>query len=265
MGKRRHNSGPHRRRVATQRGYTICTVDASEVRSLTRADEEFTNFATHDDLPALVPAREIWIDARLFESEGIFSIANALVRLSAREAGASEDRAYDAGLDAERALRERLFGVEYRDGKPHRRVPGRIYAGRYATLPDERGPIEVRLVEGDLVRAYYKTDYCEGGHGYVYRWVPRGQIWVERSLDRGELPYVVGHEYTELRLMRDRGMEYDPAHEIAAKVEFALREGDHLRDLVAPGRRAVSKRDLPRLTSPEYFAAVLEHYKDKGR
>src|SRR5205823_8211682 len=130
---------------------------------------------------------EIWVDRRLFEAEGLFSIADALVRLARRRAGASAERADAAGLDVERALRQRLLGLKYRAGRPHRRVPRRIYAGRYATLPDALGPIAVHLVAGELVRGYYKTDYTEGGHGYVYPWVPRGQIWVERDLAKAEL------------------------------------------------------------------------------
>src|SRR5438067_959895 len=79
------------------------------------------------------------------------------------------------------------------------------------------------LVDGNMVRSLYKTDYTEGGHGYVYRWVPKQEIWVEKDLDRWELPFIVSHEYLELRLMRDLGIEYDKAHEICSKVEFDLR------------------------------------------
>jgi hypothetical protein len=172
-------------------------------------------------------------------------------------------RAYEAGVALERDLRSRLLGLRYRAGRPHRRVPSRVYAGRYATLPDPEGPIEVRLVDGMVVRALYKTDYTEGGHGYVYGWVPRREIWVERDIAEAELPFMVAHEYTELRLMRDEGMEYDPAHRIASKVEFALREGDRLRDLVAPAGRTLAKSDLPALASAEFFKVVLGRYKGR--
>ena len=261
MGKGRSTAALAKERVADFRGYRVCTVDAFGVRDLARRDEEFTNFAIHDDFPDLIPEREIWVDRRLFEAEGLFYIADALVRLARRQGGTSEERADEAGLEVERALRRELLGLKYRAGRPHRRVPRRIYAGEYVTLPDPVGPVVVHLVVGELVRGYYKTDYTEGGHGYVYRWVPRGQIWVERDLAPAELPYVVAHEYTELRLMRDEGMEYDPAHAISSKVEFALREGDRLKDRLVPAGRKLTRRDLPRLTSEDYFAAVLRDYK----
>lgn len=42
--------------------------------------------------------------------------------------------------------------------------------------------IEVWRIDGHLVRCYYKTDYTEGGHGYVYPWCPRNEIWIEKDI-----------------------------------------------------------------------------------
>src|SRR5207253_2097692 len=93
--------------------------------------------------------------------------------------GASEDRAYTAGLMVERELRNRLDGTRFRGARPHRRTPSKVYEQHYLTLPDANFPIEVWLVDGSVVRGLYKTDYTEGGHGYVYRWVPKDEIWIE--------------------------------------------------------------------------------------
>src|SRR5437016_2731645 len=82
-------------------------------------------------------------------------------------------------------------GIAFRDGKPHKQVPADIYLEQYVRLPDPQGPVEVWLVDGNLVRSYYKTDYTEGGHGYVYPWVPRPQIWIEDGVDRREVPFIV--------------------------------------------------------------------------
>src|SRR6202011_3256568 len=131
----------------------------------------------------------------------------------------------ETGLGVERALREKLTGLKFRAGKPHKRVPRKLYVEGYITLADLKFPIQVWLVDGNMVRSLYKTDYTEGGHGYVYRWVPKREIWVEKDLDRWELPFILCHEYLELRLMRDKGLAYDKAHEICSKVEFNLRKG----------------------------------------
>ena len=249
--------------VVRQFGYAVYTVDAFGVRDLTEPDEEFTNFAIHSDFPDLIKEQEIWIDERLFEKEGLFYLANALTQLKQQAVGNTESRAYAVGLKVERMLRERLVGVKFRAGRPHQRIPARVYHGQYATLPDTQGPIIVWLIDGNLVRSLYKTDYTEGGHGYVYRWVPKGEIWIEHDLEPGEMPYIVAHEYMELRLMRDEGLEYDPAHEICSKVEFELRDGKGARPLLGPPARELTKEDLPRLAAPVVFEYVLKHHLKK--
>src|SRR5262249_29810697 len=153
------------------------------------------------------PESEIWVTDRIADAEGLFFVANAVALLRAKEAGEPEERAYETGLNVECFLRLKLR-AEYRGGRPHKRVPDRVYAEAYATLPDPPGPageVAVWLVDGAVVSDLYKTDCAEGGHGYVYRWVPKHEIWVEVTLARPDLPFVVAHEYLERRLMRDAG------------------------------------------------------------
>jgi hypothetical protein len=253
----------HKKRVLTHERYTVYAVNGLTVRNVAKPDEEFGNFATRDEFPDLIPEGEIWISQKLTEKEGMFFIANALIQLKRQATGASADKAYEDGLEVERLLRKKLNGVEFRDGKPHKQVPAAVYLEPYITLPDPQGPVEVWLVDGNLVRSYYKTDYTEGGHGYVYPWVPKPQIWVEDGVDHREIPYIAAHEYLERRLMRDAGMEYDPAHEVCSTVEFDLRKNDQVKLFLAPGRRKIHKKDLPRLTSQELFDHVLKHYVGK--
>jgi len=115
--------------------------------------------------------------------------------------------------------------------------------------------VEAWVVDGNLVRSYCKTDYTEGGHGHVYPWVPRPQIWIEDGVDRREIPFIVSHEYIERRLMRDVGLDYDKAHAICSKVEFKIRKREGAHPLLAKGRRKLAKADLPRLTED----AVLQY------
>ena len=139
-------------------------------------------------------------------------------------------------------------------------MPAAIYLEEYVTLPDPQGPVKVWLIDGNLARSYYKTDYTEGGHGYVYPWVPRPEVWVEDGVDRREVPFILCHEYTERRLMRDEGLDYDTAHEICSRVEFDLRKCEGAAPLLVPGRRKLHKTDLPRLVSDEVFQYVLRNY-----
>src|SRR5712691_1771395 len=223
MSKRRAQPKLNKRYVATHAGYDFYSVNAYAVRDIAQPDEEFGIFASREEFPDLIPKNEIWIAEKTLDKEGVFFVADALTRLREEARGVDSDRAYTAGLNVERLLRERLNGVKFRGGRPHKRVPERIYLRPYATLADPKFPVHVWVVDGNLVRSFYKTDYVEGGHGYVYRWIPKDEIWIEEALDRAEMPFIVAHEYLELRLMRDADVEYDPAHEICSKVEFKLR------------------------------------------
>lgn len=250
----------NKRFIITHEDYDVYAVDALAVRDSTQSDEEFGNFATHDQFPRLIPKGEIWISDKSIEKEGLFYIADALARVREQDKGMPEDQAYTAGLNVERRLREKLLGLKFRHGQPHKRVPPQLYLEHYLTLPDSEFPIEVWLVDGNLVRTWYKTDYVEGGHGYVYKWCPKNEIWIEEDVQRGEIPFLLAHEYLELRLMRDKKLEYDAAHEICSKVEFKLRQNKGIKRFLAPGRRKLTKADLPKLTADPVFEYVLSRY-----
>lgn len=252
-----------KRYVTTYDGWAVYAVNAYAVRDVAQPDEEFGNFATKKEFPTLIPEGEIWIADRNIEQEGIFFIADALTREKECERGVPEETAYTAGLNVERALRERLTGLKFRAGRPHKRVPQTVYVEHYITIPDEKWPVEVWGADGCVIRSLYKTDYVEGGHGYVYRWVPKNEIWVEKALGRRELPFIVVHEYLEMRLMRDRKVDYHRAHEICAKVEFQMRKNDPVKLYLAPGRRKLAKPDLLKLPSPDLFDYVTSHYLKK--
>jgi hypothetical protein len=260
MAKRRFTPKLNKKLYDTRDGYKIYTVNDYAIRNSSQPDEEFDHFATHDEYPDLIGKDEIWVSQSVVAREGEFFIANALARLKALAKGDPEDKAYTVGLNAERRLREEVTGLDYRGGRPHKRIPGKVYDRHYVTLPDEKFPVEVWLVDGCWVRSLYKTDYTEGGHGYVYPWCPKKEIWVEKVMDRAELPFIVAHEYTELRLMRDEDLDYDRAHEICSEVEFDLRKADRRRSFPGFSRRRPRKEDLRRLTSPEYFDHVKRNY-----
>jgi hypothetical protein len=71
----------NKRRLLSQEGYSFFAVDPLGVRDISKGDEEFGNFALHEDFPRLIPEREVWITDRLVEREALYFIANALARL----------------------------------------------------------------------------------------------------------------------------------------------------------------------------------------
>src|SRR5262249_30272047 len=163
----------NKKRILSHNGCAAYAVNGLAVRNAAQPDEEFGNFATHDEYASLIHEGEVWVSEKLVPREGLFFIANAVARLKRLADGLSFERAYEEGIEVERVLRERITGVAFRDGKPHARVPEAIYKERWATLPDNQGEGRVWIVDGNLVRSYYKTDYTDGGHGHVYSWVQK--------------------------------------------------------------------------------------------
>jgi hypothetical protein len=252
----------HKKRVLSHVDWTIYSVNGFSVRNVAQPDEEFGNFATRDEFPNLIPQGEIWISEKTVAREGVFFIANALTRCKRNSEGAT-NQAYDDGLSAEMMLREKLNGIQFRHGKPHVQVPETIYEELYREIGDIDGAVRVWIVNGNLVRSYYKTDYTEGGHGYVYPWVPRHEIWIDDAVDRREMPFIVCHEFLERRLMRDERIEYDRAHEICSRAEFELRKCRGAAPFLAKKRRRLHKNDLGRLANDELFQFILRAYAGK--
>ena len=194
-----------KRLVGRARGYDIYSVSAFEVRNVNESDEEFGLYGTHPNLPDLIPDGEIWLAEEGKDEWPIF-IAGALKWLATGS--------YDEAIKEERRLRGGLSLGPLDDA---------IYLRYYRSI----GPINVWFVDGRLVRNRFKTDFVEGGHHYVYPWIPIDEIWLADAVEE-EWPFLLIHEYTELLLMRDKCMTYADAHEKADDVEIEARK-KHLR------------------------------------
>lgn len=204
-------------------GYNVFLVSEKEIRNIKLQDEEFTNFGIHQQFPSLIPENEIWIGKEVSDHERFFFIHNAIRFYNLIDNGENEDKAYEKALKYEKALREKIDGIKNRsENKDDKKRDDSLYIKKYETIDN----IIVYIVDGELVRDLYKTDYVEGGHWYVYPWIPVGEIWIEEDLNKDEIPYIIHHEYEELKLMRDENMDYEKAHEIAAKKEFEMRKGN---------------------------------------
>jgi len=78
---------------------------------------------------------------------------------------------------------------------------------------------DIYIVDGEWVRNHYDSDFEEGSNCFAHpEYVPSPEIWLEKGLEK-EYPYILGHELTEAKLMRDEGMSYDEAHDRAKRDE----------------------------------------------
>jgi len=66
----------------------------------------------------------------------------------------------------------------------------------------------------------------EGGHGYVYKFIPKNEIWVEELADKTDQDDVIVHEIYEYTLMKYLKMDYESAHNKATSVEKVVRKNN---------------------------------------
>jgi hypothetical protein len=85
---------------------------------------------------------------------------------------------------------------------------------------------EIYVVSGPYIRAHFYVDFVEGGHGYVYKWIPKDEIWIEDMEDNIDEALNLSHEIYEYTLMKyvSTKKEYDKAHECSANFEGLVRE-----------------------------------------
>jgi hypothetical protein len=215
------STAPYLHYVGSRHGVKIWIVDGAYVRK--NIDEEFSNFAHHFSIPE-VPVDEIWLDREAHPDEQRFFIAHAVVERRAMVEGKTYDAARQLACDAEYHLRERTGDL--RRVAPSRSLPqaDRVHVRLRKELLDGTA---VWIVDGRLVRTVFDIEFTEGGHEYVYEFVPHGQVWIDDDVTDQEVGYVILHELHERNLMA-KGMTYDDAHASASKLELHCRRHPHL-------------------------------------
>ena len=84
--------------------------------------------------------------------------------------------------------------------------------------------VKVYIVKGDFVRSNISADFTEGGHGYVYDYIPKDEIWVDIMKDKKDQYFNFQHEVYERSLMKaDPKLSYNDAHDKALEREIKMR------------------------------------------
>lgn len=187
----------------------VYSVNGAKIRNINKSHEEFGLSSVHGCFPSLIPKNEIWIESNVKKNEIPYLIYSALYQIRLTEDGMKPWDAYKKGVSYEKKLRNKNIGKKYNGTK-------KIHKKEWFKNSD----ITIWLIDAEKVRDYYKTDFMEGGHGYVYDWIPKDEIWIENGINEKEIPLIVLHEYIERELMKIRKMNYDKAHDIAARIEY---------------------------------------------
>lgn len=219
---------PYLRKDEQRGDFQVWIVDGSYIRG--HIDEEFTNFGQHYRFP-YIPENELWIDQEAHHDERCFFIEHLLVENRLMAKGMPYGQAIIEADRAERKERRRAGDV-------------RRLTHRGKQLPDPRevherlwkrleNGISVWIVNGRLVRSVFDIDFTEGGHDYVYEFVPEGEVWIDDAIEEAERGYVLLHELHERNLMA-KGWPYSKAHAESSRLEYHFRHHpDELHDALS--------------------------------
>ena len=93
--------------------------------------------------------------------------------------------------------------------------------------------VSVWIVNGRLVRSVFDIDFTEGGHDYVYEFVPENEVWIDDAIEEKERGYVLLHELHERNRMAG-GWSYNKAHTESSRIEYRCRHHpDELHEALA--------------------------------
>src|SRR5208283_1216391 len=209
---------PYIKKIDERGDLSVWIVDGSYIR--TRIDEEFTNFGQHYRFK-FIPKNELWIDQEASNNERRFFIDHLLIERRLMSEGKSYSHAIDKA-DLEERKERRRAGDLARFTQKGRILPeaDKVHIRLWKKLASG---VSVWIVNGRLVRSVYDIDFTEGGHDYVYEFVPENEVWIDDDLEENERPYVLLHELNERQLM-SKGETYDEAHAASSKLEYHCRQ-----------------------------------------
>jgi hypothetical protein len=207
---------PYIRFIGHRGQLKIYLVDGGYVR--THLDEEFTNFGQHFRF-SCIPENELWLENEAVPDERRFFIDHLLVEWKLMKQGQSYNTAItyaDIKERSERARSRDSKKILDRSGIPD---PAKVHL---RLLTDTTTGVKIWLIDGRLVRSDFNIDFTEGGHEFVYDFVPPDEVWLDNDLAPSEYPFVLLHELHERNLM-SKGMAYPEAHRRSSRLEWSCR------------------------------------------
>ncbi|MCX6011658.1 MAG: hypothetical protein NT134_05330 [Chloroflexi bacterium] len=88
----------------------------------------------------------------------------------------------------------------------------------YIEKVDERGNLQVWIVDGAYIRSHIDEEFTNFGQHYRYPYIPLTELWIDREAEHDERQFFIDHLLVEYKFMA-KGMPYEKALAEADRVE----------------------------------------------
>lgn len=207
-----HSRLPYLKKITNIAGFEVWLVDGEFIRKF--ISEDFVNFDQHFHLK-FIPKNEFWIDYSNKHHEMKFYIDHLYIESRLMARGKSYSEAYKEAEKYEKKERAKSKIIK---GLRKLKLPKEELIKKVKEKLIIGSKVKVWLVNGSLVRSLFFIDYAAGGHDKVYRFIPKGEIWIDDDLSEKERKYILLHELHERNQMA-RGKSYSEAHQSATEIE----------------------------------------------
>ncbi len=206
-------------KIGSRGDIDIWIVDGQKVRK--EIEREFTNFGQHFRFP-IIPEKEFWLDKEAQPNERRFFIDHLLIEWQLQKEGRSYAVAIAEADKKEKAERLKAGDLEAVKSDTGKLDPEKVHKHLLKKINCNGEDLSVWIVDGRLIRSSFYIDFTEGGHDFVYKFVPKQEVWLDDDLMEKERLYVLLHELNERKLM-SQGWTYDKAHANSSEIEWQSR------------------------------------------
>jgi hypothetical protein len=216
---------PYLEKLGTYDGFDVWYVDGSWIRK--NLQREFTNYGANY-IYEFIPEKEFWIDLEFGDvKEWKYYLKFLLTRYKFVSKGKSDDESIEIAEIAEKRERDKSETIQEIRKLSKKQMLERIHKNLLEEYSKDK--LKVWIVDGFIVRCLFFTDFTEGGHEFVYKFVPEGEVWIDNALNPEEIKFVLIHEFHEMELMK-KGWSYEKAHKDSSKIEFFCRNNPDKAD-----------------------------------
>jgi len=78
----------------------------------------------------------------------------------------------------------------------------------YLEKIDERGNLQVWIVDGSYIRGHIDEEFTNFGQHYSFPYIPKNELWIEQETKNDERQFFIDHLLVEHRLMA-QGVPYN--------------------------------------------------------